>query len=136
VIFPLLANVSFAQTPTGNFIGALDNGATNILSSLRLQVDIPCSGHASLISGELKTIDGVTGVQFSLPNIFDVKYDPSKTSKQQILALEVFKTYKATVLSEESNQVLALDNQPTQNQQTPSGSCGSGGSCGCGCGGR
>jgi len=136
VIFPLLANVSFAQTSTGNFIGVVNNSGINTLSSLKLQVDIPCSGHATLISSELKTIDGVTSVQFSLPNIFDVKYDPSKTSKQQILALEVFKTYKATVLSEDSIQALALNNQSTQNQQTFGGNCGSNDSCGCGCGGR
>jgi copper chaperone CopZ/plastocyanin len=104
VIFPLLANVSFAQSTTGNFIGAVDNGGINTLSSLKLQVDIPCSGHAPLISDELKTISGVVGIQFSLPNIFDVKYDSTKTSKQQILSLDVFKTYKATVLGEESNQ--------------------------------
>jgi len=100
IIFPLLANVSFAA-PTGSVL-ALSGGA-NSLASLKLQVDIPCSGHATLISGDLKTIDGVIGVQFSLPNIFDVTYDSSKTSEQQILALEVFKTYKATVLSGSSN---------------------------------
>ncbi len=94
VIFPLMANVSIASPITG------ENG----LSTLKLQVDIPCSGHATLISGDLKEISGVVGIQFSLPNIFDVTYDPSKTSEQQILALDVFKTYKATVLSESSNQ--------------------------------
>jgi hypothetical protein len=45
------------------------------------------------------------GIQFSLPNIFDVTYDSSKTSKQQILAMSDFNTYKATVLSESSVQV-------------------------------
>lgn len=99
VIFPLLANISFAS-PTGNFIAGVNSG----LSTLKLQVDIPCSGHATLISGDIKKIDGVTGIQFSLPNIFTVTYDPSKASKQQILALDVFKTYKATVLSESSDQ--------------------------------
>lgn len=99
VIFPLLANVSLAS-PTGNFIA----GVNSSLSILKLQVDIPCSGHAPLISDELKTISGVIGVQFSLPNIFEVTYDSSKTSKQQILSLDVFKTYKATVLSESSGQ--------------------------------
>lgn len=100
VIFPLLANVSFA-TPTGDLLALSSNGN---LASLKLQVDIPCSGHATLISGDLKAIDGVVGVQFGLPNIFEVSYDPSKTSEQQIIALDVFKTYKATVLSESSNQ--------------------------------
>jgi copper chaperone CopZ len=129
VIFPLLANVSTAQ-PNG--ILAINNG----LSLIQLQVDIPCPGHASLITDELKKIDGVSGIQFSLPNVFNVTYDNSKTSKQQILELEVFKTYKATVLSEPSNQqVLALDQQAALAQQTVDGSCCGGscsGSCGCG----
>jgi copper chaperone CopZ len=99
VIFPLLANVSLAS-PTGNFIA----GVNSSLSTLKLQVDIPCSGHATLISGDLKTVNGVLGIQFSLPNVFEVTYDSSKTSKQQILALDVFKTYKATALSESADQ--------------------------------
>lgn len=98
VIFPLMANVSIASPITGGVVAS-------DLSTLKLQVDIPCSGHATLISGDLKEINGIVGIQFSLPNIFDVTYDPSKTSKQQILALDVFNTYKATVLSESSGQV-------------------------------
>jgi len=131
VIFPLLANVSVAQSPTGNFVAAVNNGGINALSSLKLQVDIPCSGHASLISQELKTINGITGVQFSLPNVFDIKYDSSKTSKQQILALEVFKTYKATVLSESSNQQ-ELSQQYTNQTTSSNQKAISGGGCGCG----
>jgi copper ion binding protein len=73
VIFPLMANVSMASPITG---GAIAGGN---FSTLKLQVDIPCSGHATLISGDLKQISGVVGIQFSLPNIFDVTYDPSKT---------------------------------------------------------
>jgi hypothetical protein len=90
VVFPLLANAT-ASSPTTSFsvVGS---------ASLRLQVDIPCSGHAPLITQELKTINGVTDVKFSLPNVFDVRYDSAKTSKAQILSLDVFKTYKATVI--------------------------------------
>jgi copper chaperone CopZ len=91
VIFPLLANVTIASPLIAN---------SGSLSELKLQVDIPCSGHATLISGDIKQIAGIASIQFSLPNIFDVKYDPTVTSKQQILALDVFNTYKATVLSE------------------------------------
>jgi hypothetical protein len=108
----------------------------NILSSLKLSVAIPCSGHASLITGEIKSLSGINSVQFSLPNIFDVKYDPTKTTKQQILTLDVFKTYKAIVLSETSNQQLSSPSINSNQQLTTDvgGSCG-GGSCGCGCGG-
>jgi copper chaperone CopZ len=96
IIFPLLANVSLASTTTGALAGV----DAKDLSLLKLQVAIPCPGHAPLITGELKTINGVADVQFSFPNNFDVKYDSTKATKQQILALDVFKTYKATVISE------------------------------------
>ena len=86
IVFPLLANVGSSSPANAN------------LASIRLKVEIPCSGHASLITQELKSVNGVEEVKFALPNIFDVKYDAAKTTKQQILALEVFKTYKASVL--------------------------------------
>lgn len=128
VIFPLLANVSFAQPSHTGYLANYSTGGNSGLSSLSLKVDIPCYGHAPLISGELKSVDGVTEVRFTFPNIFDVKYDSTKTSKEKILSLEVFKTYKATVLDEPSVQ---QNNQPTS---TGGDSCGGScnGSCGCG----
>jgi len=119
-IFPLLANVS--AMPTGAVVG-LDGG-------LKLKVKIPCPGHAPLISEELKTIDGVGNVRFSFPNVFDVEYDSSKTTEEEILALEVFETYKATVLESD----VVLENNEVQEGLICGSSCG--GSCGgCGCGG-
>lgn len=130
LIFPLLANVSVAQPVTGNILVA-----NNALSSIKLTVDIPCSGHAPLISDELKKIDGVSSVQFSLPNVFDVKYDSSKTSKQQITSLEIFNTYKATVLTESAAQ---QDVQQYNQTSQLTNECFCGGSCSnsCGCGHR
>lgn len=122
VIFPLLANVSIAS-PTSSPI----SGNGNNLSSIGLQVDIPCSGHAALITQELKTINGITDVKFNFPNVFDVKYDPTRTSKEQILSLEVFKTYKPTVVNENS--------PPSQNSFNVQSSNARTGSCGCGCSG-
>jgi len=124
VIFPIAANLN-----SGPSIAA----ATVNQESMRLQVDIPCSGHAPLITDELKRI-GVNNVKFNFPNLFDVSYDPSKTSKQQILSLDVFKTYKATVV--EYSQ--ANGAQPASSGNVVSGGvCGAGcgGSRGCGCGG-
>ncbi|MCX6821063.1 MAG: cation transporter [Candidatus Aenigmarchaeota archaeon] len=95
-VFPMLANFSFAASsgvPTGDF-------GAGALSTIRLQVQIPCTGHAPLISGELKTLPGIRSVTFSGSNTFDVSYDPSATSKADILGLEVFKTYAATEVSE------------------------------------
>lgn len=85
VIFPLAANMVSAQaqpTPSGP-------------ATIALKVAIPCPGHASLITGELYTIQGVQSVKFRLPNLFDVMYDPSKTSKEDILSLSIFKEYSA-----------------------------------------
>lgn len=68
-------------------------------SSLAISVDIPCPGHAPLITSELKTINGVKGADFSFPNKFEVYYDSTKTSQKEILSLDVFDTYPAKVLS-------------------------------------
>ncbi|OGJ13182.1 hypothetical protein A3K82_01215 [Candidatus Pacearchaeota archaeon RBG_19FT_COMBO_34_9] len=87
VIFPLTAN-----------IGGVTAQVVGTSSLLKISVDIPCAGHASLITGELKTINGVEGVQFSMPNIFEVYYDKSRTSKEQMLSLDVFKEYPAKVI--------------------------------------
>jgi copper chaperone CopZ len=128
LIFPLLANVSVVSAePTGNVIGAI--GDSSNLASIKLKVDIPCPGHAPLISNELKTINGVAGIQFSFPNNFDVTYDPAKTSKQEILSLDVFNEYKASVL-EESATATQLVTQQDNNQPPAAGECGCGGGCG------
>jgi len=133
VIFPYLANLNRVQS------AALIE--TTPLSSITLKVDIPCPGHAPLITTELKKIDGVEDVKFSFPNLFDVKYNFLKTSKEKILSLKVFNTYKAMVINETTSQT---DNsQPLTNSKQPSSNVGSyqccggvAGGCGCGCGRR
>ena len=137
IIFPLVANISLPSA--GSLVAAAETENLTGISSLKLKVDIPCSGHAPLISQELKSITGVVDVQFSFPNIFNVKYDSTKTSKEQILSLEVFKTYKAT-LAEESNQTNAVQKTNSCGNTANTGSCGCGSGCGtsggCGCGAR
>ncbi len=93
LIFPMLANVSIGGTPTGTVVADIDNE----LSTLTISVDIPCPGHSPLISNELKTIDGVTDIEFSFPNNFKITYDSAKTSTEEILKLDVFNTYAATI---------------------------------------
>jgi copper ion binding protein len=124
VIFPLAANISVKAAPSA----VTGNAVADSTATLQLQVDIPCSGHASLITSELKKIDGVLGVQFSLPNKFDVTYDAGKASKEQILALDVFKEYPARVVSAQ------LAAQPVA-KTINTGSFGSSGSCGASAGG-
>ena len=105
-VFPALANLdtgSFAEQPAGTGLASLaesPEGSQN--SQLRLQVNIPCPGHAPLISGELKTIGGVTGVRYAFPKYVDVAFDSGQTSKEEILSLEVFETYPATLLEGEA----------------------------------
>jgi len=145
VLFPMLANAgSLGANPTGSVVSALSNTG---LSELSLQVNIPCSGHAPLITSELKKLSGIESVGFSQPNVFKVSFDSSKTSKSQILALEIFKSYPATVLNESISQ--NEKTTQTQFQQAvpqgtasglSSGTCGSSGGCGssgssCGCSG-
>jgi uncharacterized membrane protein YgcG len=127
LIFPLLANVQTVPSAP-SITGAAIAGAG--ASTLTLKVGIPCPGHAPLISGELRSVNGVTGVQFSFPNLFEVNYDPARTSVQQMLSLEVFKTYKASVVDSVQQAGAKSYSQPSGG-----GGCGGGGggSCGGGC---
>jgi copper chaperone CopZ len=138
LIFPMLANVSTVSA-TGAVIGAegFDDPGNSLI---KMAVDIPCPGHAPLISEELKTVDGVLGVKFSFPNVFDVVYDSVKTSKQDMLSLYVFTEYPATVLEEsgEPEDIQEFNEQPASIGGSCCGSsaCGGGsGGGGCGCGG-
>jgi hypothetical protein len=123
LIFPYLANI------TGNVSAAEIEG----LSVLKVSVNIPCPGHAPLISNEVKTIYGVAGSDYSFPNDFEIYYDSSKTNKEEILSLEVFDEYSAIILSES----VSTDYKPVQTS-SPAGSCSGGcggpGTCGGSCG--
>lgn len=91
VVFPLTANLTSATFNPQNYTGKI--------SVLNLQVNIPCSGHAPLISDELKKLNGVLGVKFNFPNYFEVSYDSTNISEQDILSIDVFKTYSANIVS-------------------------------------
>ena len=93
LIFPLLANVNTSSLVTGAVVGIPAD------STIKLKVNIPCPGHAPLISEELKTINGVKNIQFGFPNNFDVTFDTSVTSVDKIISLKVFETYKAKIIS-------------------------------------
>jgi hypothetical protein len=92
VIFPLLTNISL----TKRWPGVLSQRADT--SSLILQVEIPCSGHAPLIIDELGKSEGISEVKFIFPDQFQMNYDFSQTSQEQILNLEIFKTFKAKMI--------------------------------------
>ena len=89
VVFPNLANINFNKNQP-NVLAQKTS-----FSSLILAVDIPCPGHAPLISGEMRKLPGIQGIVFKFPNLFEVQYDANLITPQEILGLEIFKTYKA-----------------------------------------
>jgi copper chaperone CopZ len=141
VIFPLLTNVSLVGAT--EFIGNPQN-----IETIDLSVNIPCPGHAPLISNELKAISGVVSVKYSFPNNFRVQYDKTKTSIEEILSPEVFDEYPAKIISTSSSDLsntqlselsaeLIETNTQYEAQKTSStcaGGCGGTGTCGGGCG--
>lgn len=139
VIFPFAANINQKSTLSASLSGPF-NQIESSQSFLTLEVNIPCPGHAPLITTELKKIDGVENVKFGFPNKFKVSYDSTKTSKEQILSLKVFETYKATVIEEitklDKQSKSFITEQPLSNTSGSRGGCTScgGGGCGCGCG--
>lgn len=87
VVIPALANLNSGKVA----------GQEKSLSDLSLNVDIPCPGHASLIIDEIKKNTPVISIEFQMPNIFEIRYDPQETSPEKIASLEIFKTYKVTI---------------------------------------
>lgn len=92
VIFPVITNLNLGKS------NSIVQGTNIQLTPLTLEVEIPCSGHAPLIKGELEKISGVKEIKFRFPNLFDIKYNSLETSEKEILFLEVFKTYKAKIV--------------------------------------
>jgi copper chaperone CopZ len=87
VIFPLMTNFR------------LTNNSKNVsgqsLSSAAISVDIPCSGHAPLVGEELQKIEGIESIKFSLPNRFNITFNPEIVTLEEILNLQIFSTFKA-----------------------------------------
>lgn len=103
VVFPIVASASAASiTGTGQAINTNTGANLENMNTLTLKVAIPCPGHAPLITGDLKGLEGVVKVEYAPTSTFKVYYDPAKTTKQQILGLPIFQEYKATVIDESS----------------------------------
>ncbi len=81
-IFPWAANIK----------GQSSNPALAHLSDLKLKVEIPCTGHASLITQSLKNA-GAEEIVFKQPDIFSIRYDSASTSKDTLLSLDIFKEF-------------------------------------------
>jgi len=89
IIFPSLANLGYSQKLSS---AILRQGE---LITKTIQVNIPCSGHAPLIIGEVEKIEGVVAVKYRFPNLFDVTFNSSKVTLSEILNLSLFSSFKA-----------------------------------------
>ncbi|MDP1728866.1 MAG: hypothetical protein Q8L27_01540 [archaeon] len=94
IVFAVLLTYSFTndspQQITGNAI--LENSNT---AKMTLKVNIPCPGHAPLIINKLSQLKGIYNVDFSFPNEFEVTYDSSIITKEEILSADIFSEYPA-----------------------------------------
>jgi hypothetical protein len=88
-VFPAMANINS---------GSVDEASLNKMNFVELSIDIPCPGHAPLITDELRKNSGVMFVEYDNPNIFKVYYDPSLVSENEITSLSIFNNFKAKVL--------------------------------------
>ncbi len=91
LVFPLIANV-----------GKVSAEGLTSYNEFSISVNIPCPGHAYLITNELKTLNGVIESQYSFPNKFKVYYNSSRISVEEILDMEVFKQYPAKITTDEN----------------------------------
>ncbi len=87
VVFPAMANINSNKIADYGFP----------LEELSITVKIPCSGHAPLITDELKKIKGIEAIKFRMLDEFEIKYNPQITSPEKIIGIDIFKTYKATI---------------------------------------
>ncbi len=92
VVFPVLANFKGDKNTIASTSTSQDN-----LSSLIIKTQIPCSGHAPLIIDEIKQNKGIVSVNFSMPNVFKVVYDPQRITPEKIISSQALKTYQATI---------------------------------------
>ncbi|MFZ2038861.1 MAG: hypothetical protein WAV11_02905 [Minisyncoccia bacterium] len=90
-VIPSLTNISFAS--------GSGQTASNYSQTMSINVEIPCSGHASLIIDEIKKNfpASVQSIKFKLPGTFIIEYNPIEVTPGKITSLEIFETYKATL---------------------------------------
>lgn len=93
VVFPWVANLGLSKNTPAVL------AEKNNFSTITLEVQIPCSGHAPLISDELKKLPGILGIKFQLPNRFVVDYDSSKVNSLQITSAEIFKSFPVKIIN-------------------------------------
>jgi len=128
LVFPVVANIDSGTNLTSAISSTFRKEANIEVQEgenyVELEVAIPCPGHAPLIRGDLQEIEGVTGVQYRMPDYFDVTYLPEKTSTEEIVSLEVFRTYKAEIVEEETMEGLVNSSTEDNTLNTNPDGCG------------
>ncbi|MFH0857766.1 MAG: hypothetical protein V1848_03400 [Candidatus Magasanikbacteria bacterium] len=82
MVFPLMANYS-----TDYAYGIQEQ------NTMKVQLDIPCTGHAPFITNELKKVDGITQVRFQIPSTFTLSYDSHIITEEEIKKLPIFQEF-------------------------------------------
>lgn len=91
IVFPALASASSTENVT-----AIKPSAD--LQKVTLDVNIPCGGHAPLITDALKSVKGVVNIQYLPLTKFVVTYDARQITKEQIAAISMFSEYPARIV--------------------------------------
>lgn len=95
VIFPALANLDLSSARASGV--STQGSVSQNVASVTLDVAIPCPGHAPLIIGEIKKVEGVMTVKYQGPNFFQVTFDSTRVTVSQIMAQPVFRSFPAKV---------------------------------------
>ncbi len=102
VVFPIAANMRMDKGIKEATISSFRKINNTVLADteemITVQTDIPCSGHAYLVFVDLEDLNGIKNINFRFPNIFDISYDTQLITKEEILNVEIFQTYKTTVM--------------------------------------
>jgi hypothetical protein len=98
LIFPATSKFNNKPVSAKTTVQQVSLAQDQKIGVLDISVDIPCSGHSFLIQSEVKKLQGIKSVDYSLPNKFKITFDKKLLTKEKILALPVFQTYKAKEL--------------------------------------
>ena len=104
-VFPMLINAGTQNPQEKNVasqvtlapasIGTQNLSLEGSSQTITLEVQIPCQGHTQYIVEEITKISGVLNVKSIAWNKFQVNFDTTKTTKDQILKANIFGTYPA-----------------------------------------
>jgi hypothetical protein len=92
--FPFFANIYAFSSQENNVLGE----RVELTENLKLEVNLPCSGHAFLVTGQLRNLEGVSNVVYVYPDIFEVVYLFEEISPSEIMEIEIFSEFEAKIV--------------------------------------